>query len=129
MDNLVTPNQSPWIATPIPTPTVAPVTEMPIAKKSKVPAILLGLIALVIIAGIGGITFMLSRGVNSQNAVAPNAPDSEPKAFEPFDPMGTIDCSNEPNTAPYGNRCIPTMTDPDGNVIWVNDPNNDPNLQ
>ena len=155
----VTPS-SPWVTTPAPTPqlpeTPSPqptsiVTEtktetQPIieTKKQGASPILLGLVALLLVGGVAGTTFMLSRGVSNQEPIAPNAPASEPKAFEPeptptevltpvptepFDPLGTIDCSAYPSTAQYGNRCFPTTTDENGNVIWVNDPNDIPNPQ
>lgn len=31
----------------------------------------------------------------------------------------TIDCSNQPNTANYGNLCLPTIRDSKGNVYWA----------
>lgn len=30
-----------------------------------------------------------------------------------------IDCSNQPNTAAYGNLCLPTVKDSKGNVYWA----------
>lgn len=90
-------------------------------------------IMLVIITVVGG-TFLVSRGVSSSAPIAPNAPLSQPKAFDPieeeqipivipavtkFDPNGTIDCSKIPNTQPYGNRCVPVVILPNGQVDWA----------
>jgi hypothetical protein len=107
------------------TTTVEP--PLPTKKKGASP-VLLGLVALVLVSGVAGMTFMVSRGVSNQAPIAPNAPSSEPQAFEPspvpteaFDQNGTADCSGQPNTAPYGNRCLPTVTDAAGNVTWAPD--------
>lgn len=137
----------PWAATstvPTPPPVAVPTAvtsetttvvepSMP-ARKKGVSPVLLSLVALVLVGGVAGATFMVSRRINQQSAVAPNAPESEPQAFEPtptevvtpaitggFNPNGEIDCSEFPNTAPYGNRCLPTVTDQYGNVTWSPD--------
>lgn len=109
-----------------------------ITPKKKVPPVILGALTMFVIVAIAGGTFLLSRGVSSTAPVAPNAPSSQPKAFdpneeagikvptstvsaqkEPFDPNGTIDCSNVPSSMPYGNRCLKVLKYPDGSVDWA----------
>jgi len=80
------------------------------------------------------VTFIVSIGVSSSKSIAPNAPESRPKAYEPteslsitpiiipltdFDPKGTIDCSSFPDTLPYGNRCVPVIKDSSGTTTWA----------
>lgn len=130
----------------ISTPTTEP--EAPLMPKKKgIPPVVTGVLALFFVVGVAGGMFMLSRGVNTSASIAPNAPASEPKAFDPseesgtdiitpmanedtvptettiptdaFDPNGSIDCANEPDTAPYGNRCVATVVSDTGEVTWA----------
>jgi hypothetical protein len=102
-------------------------------KKKGVPPVIVGILTLFFISGISGGLFLISKGVSSPTPIAPNAPISIPKAFDPnedmvavktptpgFDPNGTIDCTNVPNTAPFGNRCVATITTSTGEVVWAN---------
>ena len=42
-----------------------------------------------------------------------------PMAPEKFDIKGDIDCTNVPNTAPYGNKCVEIIVQKDGTVAWM----------
>jgi hypothetical protein len=118
-------------------PTSTPTTpEAPLVTKKKgLPPVVMGVLAMFFVAGIAGGTFLMSSGVSSSAPISPNAPASEPKAFDPneeagmtgvtttptpgFDPNGTIDCTGKPNTAQYGNRCVTTVTLPNGAIDWA----------
>lgn len=132
---------SPWQSTPvqpvavIATPEIATVEPPLVPKKAKMPPAILGVLSLFVVAGVAGGTYLLSMGVSSEKSVAPNAPSSQPKAFDPnegtniaisnptedipFDQNGTADCSNIPFTAAYGNRCVATVTLESGEVTWA----------
>lgn len=136
---VTSPSPSPWTSapvTPVSTPTPPAAVEPPLMTKKKgMSPVITGVLAIFVVAGIAGGTYLLSRGVSSSTPIAPNAPASVPKAFDPnegaaqglvaatptpkFDPAGTIDCSRFPNTAQYGNRCLKTITAPNGSVTWA----------
>lgn len=94
-----------------------------------------GIVAILVVVIVAFGTFFVSRKVNSTTPIAPNAPASQPKAFDivkdvtpteiiipaitKFDPNGTIDCSKVPNTLPYGNRCVPIIKSANGDVNWA----------
>ncbi len=113
--------------TPLPTvtePESLQQTELPKPKKGMSPVIMGVLIALFLGVAGGGV-FVVSRATSGQAPVAPTAPESEPRAFEPTETENLNatdvipDCSAMPNTAPYGNECRPTIIDANGNVMWA----------
>jgi hypothetical protein len=121
--------------------TASTLEEIPlVVKKKGVPPVIMGVLTLVLIAGIAGGTFLMSSGVSSDKPISPNAPSSIPKAYDPneeagitaitkpavtsvpgegFDPNGSIDCTGIPNTAAYGNRCVATVKNSVGVEVWA----------
>jgi len=126
-------------ATPLPVasePLTSPVVVSPsdLSSKKGVSPAIMAVVVMFLAAGTIGGTYFVSRGISTNAPVAPNAPASEPQAFEPteamptdivttpvggFDPNGTIDCTDVPDTAPYGNRCVATVVTETGEVVWA----------
>lgn len=119
------------MTTPVYTTNAIPTNLAP--KKGFSPVIMAVAMMFLVAGAVGG-TYFVSRGVSTTAPIAPNAPASEPKAFDPteenptvtvtppidsFDPNGTVDCTNFPNTAQYGNRCVDTVTTDTGEVVWA----------
>jgi len=98
-----------------------------IVKKSGMPPVLNAMLAVLVLIIVAGGTYAISMGVSSSRSITPNAPTSNPKAFdtaetlttEAFDPNGDIDCSEVPNTAPYGNRCVEIVVLENGEITWA----------
>lgn len=122
----------PAASQPVASPVVVPPSDLA-SKKGISPAIM-AVVVMFLAAGTIGGTYFVSRGISTNAPVAPNAPASEPQAFEPteampteivttpaggFDPNGTIDCTDVPDTAQYGNRCVATVVTETGEVVWA----------
>lgn len=112
-----------------PTPAVPNFQEPElIVPKKGLPPVMNAMLAVLVLIVVAGGTYAISMGVSSSKSISPNAPASNPKAFDPaestnapeaFDPNGDIDCSNVPNTAPYGNRCVAIVVLENGEITWA----------
>lgn len=80
-------------AVPMPTPSVEPETSAPVADaempagkpKNKLMPIIGGVVALFLVIGIAGAAYFVSDQLSTRQAVAPNAPTSNPLAAEECD--------------------------------------------
>ena len=120
--------------TPISMDTPAPSENLDAGKmpqpKKRMSPLLMGAFTLIFLGVAGSGVFVVSRAISGQASVAPTAPESEPRAFEPtpteapiitesYNPDGTLDCSSVPNTAPFGDKCRSTIIDEFGNITWA----------
>jgi hypothetical protein len=80
MENI---NQNVNTVVPPQTPPVQEVQWPVMKRKSKMPQILAGVAALILVAGVAVAAFFVSNRISGEQAVAPTAPVSEPKATGP----------------------------------------------
>lgn len=137
------------VTTPMGTPSVpqtvittSTVTEEPeLPTKKKMPTAVLAVLLLALLTVAGGGTFLISRAISTQQAVAPTAPESQPFAYEtptlegeipsttsggiaipPSGPVITdesVDCSGKPMTKAYEGQCFPYAIDNNGIKYWI----------
>lgn len=111
---MATPQITPPVLDAAPLPTPAPTeptipTEKP---KSKISPIIGGIVALLFVVGVAGAAYYVSNQLSTRQAVAPTAPESEPKAslggYCEYGMQVICTCGCIPNND--GGKCAPCTT-------------------